>query len=101
MTTTEPRTVYEVAVIGGGVVRPVLGGCDATVLQSGHLSNQPCRLSSLGPWPIAQVGSASAWRAAKRLAARGVEGGGGVLLLEQFERGHVKGSSHGDGRIFR
>src|SRR5258705_13607953 len=39
------------------------------------------------------MGSASAWR----LAARGRS----VLLLEQFERGHTYGSSHGGSRIFR
>lgn len=39
------------------------------------------------------MGSASAWR----LAARGRS----VLVLEQFERGHTYGSSHGGSRIFR
>ena len=39
------------------------------------------------------MGSATAWR----LASRGVD----VVLLERFERGHVRGSSHGGSRIFR
>lgn len=39
------------------------------------------------------TGSAAAWR----LAARGFS----VLVLEQFERGHARGSSHGGSRIFR
>jgi sarcosine oxidase len=39
------------------------------------------------------MGSASAWRLASR--------GRSVLLLEQFERGHTRGSSHGGSRIFR
>jgi sarcosine oxidase len=39
------------------------------------------------------MGSASAWRLAMR--------GRSVLLLEQFERGHTLGSSHGGARIFR
>jgi len=39
------------------------------------------------------MGSATAWW----LARRGRE----VVLLEQFEQGHVKGSSHGRSRIFR
>ncbi|HVM08309.1 MAG TPA: N-methyl-L-tryptophan oxidase [Acidimicrobiales bacterium] len=39
------------------------------------------------------MGSATAWS----LARRGVD----VLLLERFERGHVRGSSHGGSRIFR
>lgn len=39
------------------------------------------------------MGSASAWRLASR--------GRSVLLLEQFERGHTHGSSHGGSRIFR
>ena len=39
------------------------------------------------------MGSAAAWR----LAARGRS----VLVLEQFERGHTRGSSHGGSRIFR
>jgi sarcosine oxidase len=39
------------------------------------------------------MGSATAWR----LARRGVS----VVLLEQFEPGHVRGSSHGGSRIFR
>jgi sarcosine oxidase len=39
------------------------------------------------------MGSAAAWR----LTARGRS----VLVLEQFERGHTHGSSHGGSRIFR
>ncbi len=39
------------------------------------------------------MGSATAWW----LARRGV----GVVLLEQFEQGHTRGSSHGRSRIFR
>src|SRR3954471_17724870 len=39
------------------------------------------------------MGSATAWW----LARRGVE----VVLLEQFEPGHTRGSSHGVTRIFR
>ena len=39
------------------------------------------------------MGSATAWR----LAKRGVD----VVLLEQFELGHDRGSSHGETRIFR
>ena len=39
------------------------------------------------------MGSAAAWW----LARRGRE----VLLVEQFDRGHTKGSSHGGSRIFR
>ena len=39
------------------------------------------------------MGSAAAWR----LSARGRS----VLVLEQFERGHTQGSSHGGSRIFR
>src|SRR5262245_60015165 len=39
------------------------------------------------------MGSATAWW----LARRGRE----VVLLEQFEQGHVRGSSHGRSRIFR
>ncbi len=39
------------------------------------------------------MGSATAWW----LARRGAE----VLLLEQFEQGHARGSSHGGSRIFR
>ena len=39
------------------------------------------------------MGSATAWR----LASRGID----VVLLERFERGHVRGSSHGGSRIFR
>lgn len=39
------------------------------------------------------MGSASAWRLAKA--------GADVTLLEQFERGHDRGSSHGTVRIFR
>jgi sarcosine oxidase len=39
------------------------------------------------------MGSASAWQLARR--------GGSVLLLEQFQPGHTRGSSHGSGRIFR
>jgi sarcosine oxidase len=39
------------------------------------------------------MGSAAAWR----LAARGRS----VLVLEQFQRGHARGSSHGGSRIFR
>jgi sarcosine oxidase len=50
-------------------------GCDVVVIGAGAM------------------GSASAWR----LAARGRE----VVLLERFEPGHVRGSSHGSARIFR
>ena len=39
------------------------------------------------------MGSATAWQLARR--------GASVLLLEQFEQGHVRGSSHGGSRIFR
>ncbi len=39
------------------------------------------------------AGAAAAWAIAKR--------GENVLLVEQFEPGHTRGSSHGDGRIFR
>ncbi len=39
------------------------------------------------------IGSATAWW----LARRGVD----TVLLEQFEQGHVRGSSHGQTRIFR
>jgi len=39
------------------------------------------------------MGSAAAWR----LAARGFS----VVVLEQFEPGHARGSSHGGSRIFR
>ena len=39
------------------------------------------------------MGSATAWR----LASRGID----VTLLERFEQGHVRGSSHGGSRIFR
>ena len=39
------------------------------------------------------IGSAAAWR----LAARGRT----VVLLEQFERGHHRGASHGSSRIYR
>jgi sarcosine oxidase len=39
------------------------------------------------------MGAASAWRLAR--------GGRHVLVLEQFEPGHVRGSSHGATRIFR
>ena len=39
------------------------------------------------------MGSATAWW----LARRGID----VVLLEQFEQGHVRGSSHGGTRIFR
>src|SRR5687768_9175937 len=39
------------------------------------------------------MGSATAWW----LARRGVD----VALVEQFERGHARGSSHGGSRIFR
>ena len=39
------------------------------------------------------MGSSTAWW----LARRGVD----VVLLEQFEQGHVRGSSHGGSRIFR
>jgi len=39
------------------------------------------------------MGSATAWWLARR--------GRDVVLLEQFEQGHVKGSSHGGSRIFR
>src|SRR6476619_1627581 len=39
------------------------------------------------------MGSATAWW----LARRGVD----VALLEQFEPGHTRGSSHGGSRIFR
>jgi sarcosine oxidase len=39
------------------------------------------------------MGSAAAWQLARR--------GRAVALLEQFDRGHVRGSSHGGSRIFR
>jgi sarcosine oxidase len=39
------------------------------------------------------MGSATAWQLARR--------GRDVVLLEQFEQGHVRGSSHGGARIFR
>ncbi|HEY5012816.1 MAG TPA: FAD-dependent oxidoreductase, partial [Acidimicrobiia bacterium] len=39
------------------------------------------------------MGSAAAWRIASR--------GRSVLVLEQFDRGHARGSSHGGSRIFR
>lgn len=39
------------------------------------------------------MGSATAWWLARR--------GASVLLLEQFEQGHTRGSSHGGSRIFR
>ncbi len=39
------------------------------------------------------MGSATAWWLARR--------GRDVVLLEQFEQGHVRGSSHGGSRIFR
>src|SRR5215211_7123953 len=39
------------------------------------------------------MGSATAWHLARR--------GRSVALLERFERGHVRGSSHGGSRIFR
>ncbi|HEX7168058.1 MAG TPA: FAD-dependent oxidoreductase [Acidimicrobiales bacterium] len=39
------------------------------------------------------MGSATAWE----LARRGID----VVVLEQFERGHARGSSHGGSRIFR
>lgn len=39
------------------------------------------------------MGSAAAWR----LAGRGLD----VVLLERFEPGHVRGSSHGASRVFR
>src|SRR3954465_2614515 len=39
------------------------------------------------------MGSATAWW----LARRGID----VVLLEQFEPGHTRGSSHGSTRIFR
>src|SRR5829696_74609 len=39
------------------------------------------------------MGSAAAWHLARR--------GRGVALLERFEPGHVRGSSHGASRIFR
>ncbi len=39
------------------------------------------------------MGSSTAWW----LARRGVD----VVLLEQFDQGHVRGSSHGGSRIFR
>ena len=39
------------------------------------------------------MGSATAWWLARR--------GHDVVLLEQFERGHARGSSHGATRIFR
>jgi sarcosine oxidase len=39
------------------------------------------------------MGSAAAWQLARR--------GRSVLLLEQFEAGHARGSSHGSARIFR
>jgi sarcosine oxidase len=39
------------------------------------------------------MGSAAAWQLARR--------GADVILLEQFEPGHVRGASHGASRIFR
>ena len=39
------------------------------------------------------MGSATAWSLARR--------GRGVLLVEQFESGHTRGSSHADVRVFR
>jgi sarcosine oxidase len=39
------------------------------------------------------MGSAAAWRLSTR--------GRSVLVLEQFDRGHARGSSHGGSRIFR
>jgi sarcosine oxidase len=39
------------------------------------------------------MGSATAWQLARR--------GRDVVLLEQFDQGHVRGSSHGGARIFR
>ena len=39
------------------------------------------------------MGSSTAWWLARR--------GRDVVLLEQFEQGHVRGSSHGGSRIFR
>lgn len=39
------------------------------------------------------VGAATAWAAARS--------GAKVCLLEQFQRAHDRGSSHGDGRIYR
>jgi len=39
------------------------------------------------------MGSAAAWQLSKR--------GHEVLLLEQFERGHARGGSHGASRVFR
>ena len=39
------------------------------------------------------MGSAAAWWLARR--------GRQVVLLERFEQGHIRGSSHGGSRIFR
>src|SRR2546430_16611071 len=39
------------------------------------------------------MGSATAWWLARR--------GRSVLVLERFEQGHARGSSHGSSRIFR
>ena len=39
------------------------------------------------------MGSAATWQLARR--------GYAVMLLERFERGHVRGSSHGRSRVFR
>ncbi len=88
--------VFDVAVIGGGVVSY---GCPRLGMHAlnmhGRHHHQPHPYNRHG-----QVGSATAWRAAKRIQEQ--EGKtGGVLLLEQFEAGHAHGSSHGDGRIFR
>lgn len=45
------------------------------------------------------MGAAAAWQLSRRADAR--EGAPKVLLLEQFVRGHTRGSSHGASRIFR
>lgn len=57
-TMSRGKTVYDLVIVGGGV-----------------------------------VGAATAWAAARY--------GAHVCLLEQFQRGHDRASSHGDGRIYR
>jgi sarcosine oxidase len=52
--------------------------------------NQPVDVAVIG---LGALGSAAAWQ----LARRGV----GVVGLERFELGHVRGASHGDSRIIR
>ena len=60
---------------GDPVTRPALNRVDVVVVGAGAM------------------GSSTAWWLARR--------GRSVALLEQFERGHVRGSSHGGTRIFR